>query len=166
MGKHRRFEQPVKYPEQQDDKAEQRDQRAEFFPEPDLVIGGARRAALQGPRKPVEAVADGLMRNVFGGMRDRGRIQYPRGALCDIAVLLAGFHSALRAEQRPKFRALGDVACVFDAPHQFGKFLVLGKHQRDIARPGRRALGGKRFAGGRALQHHGFVIVRASGRGG
>ena len=40
------------------------------------------------------------------------------------------------------------------------------EHQRHIARPARRAIGGERLAGRRALQHHRFVVVRHRGGGG
>jgi hypothetical protein len=59
--KHARFEQAVEYADQEDDKTDQRDQRADLLAEPDLIVGRARRAALQRFGEPVEAKADRLM---------------------------------------------------------------------------------------------------------
>ena len=164
--KHRRFEQTVEHTEQKHDKADQRDQGADFLAQPDLVVRGTRRAALQGLGEPVEAVADGLMRNMLGRVRHIGRIQHPGGALRDVAIDLARVDGAFGAKQRPEFGALRDVARPLDAPHQVRKFLVLGEHQRDIARPARGALGGERLAGRGSLQHHRLVVVGHRGRGG
>ena len=144
-------------------KAEQRDQRADFLAEPDLVINRAGRAALQGFGEPVEAVADGLVGDVLGRMGNGGGVEHPRRALRDVAIDFARFHRALRAEQAPQFRALGDVAGLVDGPHQGREFVILGKHQRNVARPAWGAVGRERLAGGRALEHHRFVVV---GRGG
>ncbi len=107
MRKHGRFEQAVEDPDQKRDKTDQRDQGADLFAEPDLVVGGARRAALQGLGEPVEAVADGFMRNMLGRVGDRRRVEYPRGALRDIAIDLAGLDGALRCRTRPRVSGFG-----------------------------------------------------------
>src|SRR5882724_12309935 len=102
MRKRRQFEQAVEYTHQKHDKANQRDQRADFLAEPDLVVRWARRATLQGLAEPVEAVADRLMRNMLVRMDDRRRVQHPRCALRDVAIDLAGLDRALGAKQRPQ----------------------------------------------------------------
>jgi hypothetical protein len=99
-------------------------------------------------------------------VRDRRRVQRPRGTLRDVPINLAGLERPLGAEHGPELWALGDVAGPLDPPHQIGEFLVLRENQRGIARPARRAIGGERLAGGRAFQHHRFVIVGHRGRRG
>ena len=106
------------------------------------------------------------MRNMLGRVRHVRRVQHPGGALGDVAIDLAGFDDARRAKQGPELRALGHVASQVDPPHQRGEFLILGEHQRDIARPACGSLGGKRLAGRRSLQHHRLVVVRHGRRGG
>ncbi len=163
---HRTFQQAVEGPDQQRDKAEQRDRGADLLAEPDLVVGRARRAALQGLGEPVEAVADRLMGDVLGRVGNGGRIEHPRRTLGDVAIDLARLDRALGAEEGPELRALGDVAGLLLAPHQGREFLVLGEHQRHVSWPGRGAVGGERLAGGGALQHHRLVVVGHGGRGG
>src|ERR1019366_136944 len=102
MREHGRLKQAVEYADQEDDKTDQRDQRADFPAEPDLVVRGAWGAALQRLGEPVEAVADGLMRNMLVRVRDRRGVEHPCGTLCDVAVDLAGFDGALGAEHGPE----------------------------------------------------------------
>src|SRR5436305_12848092 len=97
---------------------------------------------------------------MLSGMRNRRRVEHPRGALRDSTMELAGFDRLLSAERRPEFRALGDVARPLDSPHQAGEFLVLREYQRDIARPTGGTVGGEWLAGGRTLQHHRLVVIR------
>src|SRR5450759_4167563 len=103
MRKYRRLEQRIERPDQEDDKADQRDQRSDLLAEPDLIFGWARRAALQRFGEPVEAEADGLMRNMLVGVRDCRRVEHPCGASCDVAIDLAGFDSALGADMAQSF---------------------------------------------------------------
>ena len=146
-GIHRRFQQGIEGADQERDKSEQRYEGAEFLAEPDLVVGGQGRAALQRFGEPVEAVADRLMGDVLGRVGDGRGVEHPGGTLGDVAIDLAGLDRPLGPEHRPKFWALGDVPGQIHAPHQGREFLVLGEHQRDIARPAGSAFGGVRLAG-------------------
>ncbi len=166
LREHGQADEDVECPHQQGNETKEREQGADFLAEPDLVVRGQRRPALQGFRKPVEAVADRFMGHVFGRVGHCGRVQHAAGSPRDVTIDLAGFHRAGATEQRPQLRALCHVPGAIDAPHQRGEFLVLSEHQRHVARPGRRAVGGERLAGGRALQHHRLVIVGHRRRGG
>ena len=126
-------------------------------------LGGQRRAALQRLGKPVEAVADRLVRDVLGRVRDRRRVEHAGIALGDIAIDLAGLGLARRAEERQELRTGDDVLRALDAPHQPWKFLVLREHQRDVARPCGRSFGCERPTGRRALEHHRLVVIRHRG---
>ena len=114
--------------------------------------------------EPVEAVANGLARNMLGRVGDRRRVKHPRRALADVAIDLARFDRSLGAEHGPEFRALRDIARPLDPPHQVREFLILREYQSYIARPRGSAVGCERFAGGGALQHHGLVVVGHRGR--
>ena len=99
-------------------------------------------------------------------MRDRGRVEDARGALIHVTVNLRGLDRAGRAEEGLQLRAVRHILGAVDAPHQLGEFLILREHQRDVARPARRAVSRERLSRRRAFEHHRLVVVGHRGGGG
>lgn len=119
---------------QEHEEADQRDQRADLLPVPDLLVGGDLFLAFQGLLEPVDRKTDRALVDVIARVDHFRLVEHARGSGGDIAVDLADHDVFAGIEEGFHLVGLAHVHRLRGQPHQGRELIPLAEDHGQVAR--------------------------------